>query len=85
MNSSVHSSIGVSPEDLIYGKAINLDRSIFLSETDTNQLNLSHGTAQMLKVQRKLLLQAVALQQEKDISHLTSRPDTVTVFPVNSF
>ena len=85
MNSSVHSSIGVSPADLIYGKSIDLDRNVFLSETDTNPLTLSQGAAQMLQVQRKLLLQAVALQQDKDITHLTSRPATVTEFPINSF
>ena len=85
MNSAVHSSTGVSPADLVYGQAINLDRGILLDDPDTVSLSLSKGAAQMLEVQRKLLLQATMSQQEKDGAHMASRAAIVTEFPVNSF
>ena len=85
MNSSVHSSIGVSPADLVYGQAINLDQGLFSPTVDHNMSSLSQGSARMLQVQRKLLLQASINQQDKDTVHMTSRAAIVTEFPINSF
>ena len=39
MNASVHSSIGVSPAQLLFGNAVTLDRGIFLPHASTNSKN----------------------------------------------
>jgi len=85
MNSSVPSSIGVSPADLVYGQAINWDQGLFTTTIVHSSLSLSQGSDRMLQVQRKLLLETSINQLDKDTVHMSSRAATVTEFPINSF
>jgi hypothetical protein len=79
MNSTVHSSTGVSPAQLLFGNAVNLDRGIFLpaeNETSSNnkrdnkKSSLSKWIDTMLSQQMTLLRIAAEIQEQKDIDHL---------------
>ena len=59
LNSEVHDSIGVSPAQLLYGNAIDLDRGIFLPfDAVPKESNLSKFTQNMLSTQNRLLHEA---------------------------
>ena len=52
LNSIVHDSIGVSPAQLLYGNAINLNRGIFLQfDAIPRMTSLSNFTQEMLSTQ----------------------------------
>jgi transposase InsO family protein len=87
--SEVHDSISVSPAQLLYGNAINLDRGIFLPFEAAPKLNsLSKFTQEMLETQNKLLHESRKQQQAKRFAHLAKdrfQGEPTTQFPVNSF
>jgi len=89
LNSEIHDSIGVSPAQLLYGNAINLDRGIFLPFDAVPSLNnLSDFTQEMLNTQNRLLHEASKRQQAKRYAYLNNdknRDKPITEFPVNSF
>ena len=90
INSAYHSSLGASPAELLYGRAVNLDQGIFLPETErcfSSGKKLSKGVAEMLQVQKKLLAQATVRQQERATQHMINKSGKgpITEFPVNSF
>ena len=87
MNSTVHSSIGVSPSQLLFGNAINLDRGIFLPTNmyDNKDIELSKWAADMLKQQSALIHVAQKTQQEKDRHHMLNADPRRTQFPINSY
>jgi hypothetical protein len=76
MNASVHGSTGVSPAHLLFGKAITLDRGIFLpTSTDHEEIHLSTWIQDMLSTQSKLMNLARETQQARDDSHTHPRDD----------
>jgi hypothetical protein len=88
INSTVHSSTGVSPSALVFGNAFHLDKGIFdnFSKEQTEQFSLSEYSAKMLKAQQILLKIANEHQYKKDSEHLEKRtPETISVFPPNSY
>jgi len=87
MNSSVHSSTGVSPASLLFGDAINLDRGIFIPmEVVEESKTLSQWSSDMLQTQLKLIHIAELRQISKDDSHIEKNAvEEVTVFEPNSF
>ncbi len=74
LNASVHSSIGVSPAQLLFGNSINLDRGIlFKQNLSTHELtNLSEWTSNMLEKQETLLKLAKSMQEENDEFHIAT-------------
>jgi hypothetical protein len=87
MNSSVHSSTGVSPASLLFGDSINLDRGIFIPmEVVEESKTLSQWSSDMLQTQLKLIHIAELRQISKDDSHIEKNAvEEVTVFEPNSF
>jgi hypothetical protein len=89
INAQVHKSIGVSPAQIIFGNAINLDRVLL----DTNKANIatnnktySEHLYKLLDAQEYIIKLAKKQQQETDEFHIKQRePDNVTSFPINSF
>ena len=75
LNASVHSALGVSPAQLLFGNAITLDRGIFLprSEKDESQMSLSEWADKMLTKQQKLLQIVQNSQHAKDDYQLLTR------------
>ena len=87
LNSEVHENIGVSPADLLYGNAINLDRGILLPfSTNYTNVELSKYTSDHLLAQNKLILISTERQKARDQVHFNSRSLLPpTEFPINSF
>jgi len=89
MNSTVHSSIGVAPIDLIYGKAINLDTNMIVAQQELPKaIQLSKWADDLIQTQVALLAKANALQDERESVLLQERMKngvTLTSFPINSF
>jgi len=88
MNSTVHSSIGVAPIDLIYGKAINLDTNMIVAQQELPKaIQLSKWADDLIQTQVALLAKANALQDERESVLLQERMKngvTLTSFPINS-
>lgn len=92
MNASVHSSLGVSPAQLIYGDSIDLDRSLLpIGEENIIPPNLSMDTHDYMKKlinkQKELLSFARGNQLKTDNAHLKSKEvdaSKLTSFPVDS-
>ena len=82
--------IGVSPAQLLFGNAIQLDRGIFLprlpSEGVEAEIALSDWADRMVAAQRTLLDTAQKLQREKDQSHMAQQPPgIITTFAVGAY
>jgi hypothetical protein len=88
INTTIHSTTGVSPASLLFGNAFYLDRGIFhdLSHDQIQQLSLSKGAAKMMEAQRILLKIANENQYKKDSENIIRRtPENITIFPPNSY
>ncbi len=90
MNASVHSAIGVSPAQLLFGNAIDLDRNLFsLREIENGEQNLSEWAEQMLNKQTILLNLARKHQRETDLKKISvldkNNDENITEYPVNSY
>lgn len=98
MNASVHSSIGVSPAQLLFGNAIDLDRGILTpfhnNTSDGERVPLSDWASKMLSKQDELLKAARIEQDKHDTFHIAERQNTAgegdstqqyTEYPVNSY
>ena len=75
MNASEHESIGVAPYRLLFGKAIDLDRNMYLpiSALNIEERHLSDWADQSLRMQTDLLEKAKKRQISIDEAHLTKR------------
>ena len=97
MNSQVHESIGVSPLQLMFGNAIDMDRVLFTDEnaislrdeiTKINDLRYREWADSMLSRQQTLIEVAIKTQWETDmfhIEHVSRNPKEITEFPINSY
>lgn len=86
MNASENESIGVSPAQIIFGNAIQLDRGIFLpSVSGESGSSLSEWTANMLRKQGQIIAIAQATQSAKDDRHVAEHTAERTEFPINSY
>jgi transposase InsO family protein len=94
MNNTVHESIGVAPARLIFGGAINLDKSTYLPVSALNypEIKLSEWAAKQLTIQKQMLDLARDTQRKADLRHemqwrndLRNRKVTLTVFPIGSY
>jgi hypothetical protein len=75
INSEVHSSTGVSPAQLLFGNAIQLQRELFKNSTSPNEsVVINHDYFINLVRQQEILLQVAAeTQRENDIFRLKIR------------
>lgn len=89
INASVHSAIGMSPAQVIFGNAITLDRGIFREQksrkADEEQIPLSKWAENMQNQQKLILSLAKAAQQESDDFHIVQASERRTEFPINSY
>jgi hypothetical protein len=89
MNASVHSTIGVTPAQIVFGNAVNLDRNLIpLVRAPPNK------TTQYVKyiedladAQLEIVKIAVRNQLDTDQFHVAQRggKGTITEFPINSY
>jgi transposase InsO family protein len=86
INATVHSSIGTSPSNLLFGQAINLDQGITLPfDVLQGDSNLSDWSADMLNIQQSLLNIAAATLYGHHIEHTSEQPPVITEFEIDSY
>lgn len=87
LNASVNETMQVSPAQLLFGNAINLDRGIFLppDELPVPTQSLTRATSRMLHDQEALLNTASNLLRKSDESHTGNQPDDLTEFAPDSY
>ena len=87
INSSTHSSIGVSPSTLLFGEVIDLDRRI-LHKEESSLINkeMNQWLKDRLQHQDLLLKAAIKYQSEIDITNLGKRnPMELSHFPIGTY
>ena len=88
-NASIHSSLGVSPSQILFGNALNLDRLLFPTAKEFSiqyaDLTLSQYVADLISAQDIIVKIAQNHQHEKDQRHLSQPQSDETVFEINSF
>ena len=87
MNASVHHSTGVSPAQILFGNAVDLDRGLFIEQVpgDKPDIKLSKHMADLLKAQATIIEIAQNNLQNKDSIHLQTYSPERTEFPINSY
>ena len=87
INSEVHSRIGVSPNDLVFGGKLDLQGGFLTTPiVQSENVNVSQWSSDMIKLQSKLIDIAQKRQQEQDEAHIQKRThDKVSYFRPNSF
>jgi transposase InsO family protein len=85
-NATPKQSLGVSPANIIFGNAINLDRGIFLSHIPGNhkKKTLSKWMADMLKDQHNIILAAQETQLALNVDHMVDNR-VLSEFETNSY
>ena len=81
---------GMTPAEMLFGNAIDLDRGIFLPnapvDEEGKEIRLSEWAASMLQTQRDLLDIAAKRQKKRDHNRMIQEHDPeYTDFPVGSF
>ena len=82
--------IGVSPAQLLFGNAIQLDRGIFLPQMPPSgvetEIALSDWADRMVSSQKVLLDTAQRLQRERDRLHMAQQPKgSLTTFAIGAY
>jgi hypothetical protein len=94
INSSVHDSIGVSPAQIIYGDALNLNRGFIVSVEDKEKFDseviMSEYSKDMIERQARIIAIAQAHQKQVNEEYIESKNKKyknmeITTFPVNSY
>jgi hypothetical protein len=95
LNSTIHSSTGMSPAEIIFGSSISLNRGILAplmeKEIDTLRKTCTYKeyVTNMWSTQQTLIGKARANLQEKDTKHILSKnkknDNEVTKFPIDSY
>ena len=94
INSTISTSLGVSPAQIIYGDALNLNRGFIISIEDKEKYHseviLSEYSKDMIDRQANIIAAAQKSQTQANDSYSASKNDKyrdiqVTEFPVNSY
>jgi hypothetical protein len=88
-NASIHSALGVSPSQILFANALNLDRQLFPSAKEFSiqyaDLSMSQYVADLIAAQDIIIKIAQDNQHEKNHRHLSQPQEPDTVFEINSF
>jgi hypothetical protein len=89
INSSIDSSIGVSPAQILFGNSIQLDNGIFLPLPQINDtfgtISFSKWSDQMINTQNLVIAAAQKSQRNKDSQHIASKPPERSEFKNGSY
>ena len=88
INSEVHSRLGVSPNDLVFGGKLNLHGGFLHAPIVQSQdVHIASWSSEMLSLQDKLVDIAQKRQHDKDEKHMNKRrsSNAITEFRHNSF
>jgi len=85
MNASVHTTIGVSPAQIVFGNSVSLDRNL-LSIPSEGPVAASAHISDLLQAQSEIIGIAQKNQIETDQFHIAQRGgNSITEFPINSY
>jgi hypothetical protein len=88
MNALVHSSTRVSPNQIVFGNAIDTGRGLFKPfEEEGNPTQYNKFVADMLQAQHEFIQIAERTQRDLDQFHIAQRKGdiNITEFPINSY
>ena len=89
LNAEVASSHGFSPADIVFGKAINLDRSVLMPNKVVAcraRTDITEYVSKMIEVQKFVIDKAAENQQRLDAEHVAARGGQhITEFAVHSY
>ena len=86
MNAEVVSSIGVAPAQILFGNALDLDRSIFMPNTtpkDHDHSSMSEYVRELIKIQKATLQYASTIQEDLNAEHLLKRTASMAGEPTH--
>jgi hypothetical protein len=87
VNASVHESLGVSPAQILFGNAVDLDRGLFIPVSASEKPQISNEWLRKMYSKQALLIH---LAQEHQVNmnqaHMYRQSDDIrTEFPLNSY
>lgn len=85
LNAEEKTNTGISPAELLFGKAVDLGRRILRPPVSQPQQSLSDYWDKMLKQQALLIQVAQETQRKHDTHHMSVFDPDFTEYPVNSF
>ena len=94
INSTISTSLNVSPAQIIYGGALNLNRGFIISienkEKFDSEVTLSEYSKEMIEAQAKIIAAAQKHQKQVNEKYVSEKNEKykhveITVFPVNSY
>ena len=94
INSTISASLDVSPAQIIFGGALNLNRGYIISIEDKekydSEVTLSEYSKEMIDAQSKIIAAAQKYQKHVNEKYLAEKNEKykhveITVFPVNSY
>ena len=89
INSEIHSRLGVSPNDLVFGGKLNLDGNfIYEPINKSDNIEIAQWSSDMLQLQYKLVDISQKRQHEQDEAHMSkgkNNSNSLTQFRHNSF
>jgi len=82
MNTNKNSVTGVSPAELMFGNAVNLDRGLIVPQSEMNNDHkpLSTHASEMIDAQKKLMKFAERMQRLKDEAHIANADPKRTTY-----
>jgi hypothetical protein len=89
-NAEVVESLGVSPAQIIFGAAINLDRAILTPNTEglahihADHPPMSKYVEQLIETQQQAIDYARRIQKERDDEHMMTSGEDITEFKIGS-
>ena len=85
MNASIHSTIGVSPAQIVFGNSVRLDRQLLPLKIKSSTTYLEH-LEDLLETQAEIIRTAERNQLDNDQFHISKRGgQAITEFPINSY
>jgi len=90
LNDDVKEALGVSPAQILFGNALQLDRRVLLDivhkDTEGNTMHVSDYVANLITKQKEIILQAQASQVARDVAFIRKRSENnmeMTELPIN--
>jgi hypothetical protein len=86
MNASVHSSIGVSPAQIVFGNSVRLDRNLLPIDIEAQDTTYRKHLNDLMQAQKDILEIAIRNQIENDQFNIANRGGKdITEFDINSY
>ena len=87
LNTTINDRTKISPAQILYGNAINMDEGILIPRGEINLIpeNITISSTNMIKIQSDLIQIAARLLKESDDEHNENRNPEITHLEVGSY